>query len=145
MTWIYAVRIGGLERGLASGPFTIVQEPPNLTDSQLANLAGSLLPPRPFLDAARGHPDAVAMVSFLGLPRTRQLDQMADLPPLCTFATGEPALTQEYIRRGVVPAAVCFRPDADWTREPSVEDGPEVAFAIYYLLVTETNVTALDL
>lgn len=144
-TRVYKARVDGLQRALGSGSFTVVEEGPEQAEGLLAEFSEEGLSAALLLEAAGKHPDAVAMVSFVGLPNARDRGSLKGIPPIYAFALGDPRMTRSYLQQGIVPAVVSYRPDADWGREPTSKDSLEDVCAEFYILVTKENLNALGI
>lgn len=136
---IYHARLDGLRQGLDASRFEVVSATSRLTPQDLASLDGSMLPLDSFQDAADQHPGAVAMVSFLGLPRARKVKDLAALPSIYAVELNNPGAAQAYVQKGLIPAAVCYLPTADWRQEPERGAGAEDVFAMFYVLLTKNS------
>ena len=133
---IHNARLSGLRQGLGESRFEVVSASSRLTPQDLASLDGSMLPVESFQEGADQHPDAIAMVSFLGLPRARKAKDLASLPPVYAVELNNPGAAQAYVNKGFIPAAVCYLPTADWRQTPPRGANADEVFAMFYVLLS---------
>jgi hypothetical protein len=94
-----------------------------------------------YLDVARKHPDAKAIVSFMGLPRFARYGQDINTSKLPqTIALNLSAMGQwhQLLKAGVVDRVVLPRYDVRWDQLPR-KGPPETLFRSRYLIVTRDN------
>jgi hypothetical protein len=87
-------------------------------------------------DTVQQYPAAKALVVCVGLPPIPRHITARDLPPLYVLAVSESGVPQSLFRRGIVRAALRYRPGIDWMAKPEPRMPVEDIFNLRYELLT---------
>ncbi|MEI6035754.1 MAG: hypothetical protein WCS65_15930 [Verrucomicrobiae bacterium] len=80
--------------------------------------------------------DAVAIVTFLGVPELREADKSAGLPPIYVFQAGDADDCRAWLEAGLVWGACFYKEAVDWTSAPPRISSLESAFKDRFKLAT---------
>ena len=85
---------------------------------------------------AAKNPEAVAIVTFLGVPELREADKAAGLPPVYVFQSGEADDCRQWLEAGLVWGACFYKGDVEWAVAPARMSSMESAFKDRFMLAT---------
>ncbi len=102
---------------------------------------GSAVAPGKLKEISAENPDAVAIVTFLGVPELRDADKDAGLPPVYVFQTGEADDGRPWLEAGIVWGACFYKDAVNWDAAPARMSGLESAFKDRFKLATPGDVS----
>jgi hypothetical protein len=102
----------------------------------------SALAPGKLEKIAAKNPDAVAIVTFLGVPELREADKAAGLPPIYVFQSGEVDDCRAWMEAGLVWGACFYKDQVNWESAPARMSSLESAFKDRFKLATPGDLPA---
>ena len=82
------------------------------------------------------HPEAVAIITFIGVPELLEADKSAGLPPIYVFQTGEVDDCRAWMEAGLVWGACFYKDQVNWETAPARMSSLESAFKDRFKLAT---------
>ena len=134
-SWASARQLEGLKQALDGSPL-------KMSEIRHASFAGdtSALAPGKLAEIAAQSPDAVAIVTFVGVPELGDEDKSAKMPPVYVFQTGEASDCRAWLEAGIVWGACFYKDEVNWDTAPARVSGLEAAFKDRFKLATPGDV-----
>ena len=133
--WASTRYLEGLNKALQGSSLTLLEPDYAAPSGDSGELAPGVLE-----KVFKKNPDAVAIVTFIGVPELRDADKEAGLPPLYVFQKGEAEYCLPWIASGIVWAACLAQTEADWIAAPARLSSLESAFKERFLMATPNNI-----
>jgi hypothetical protein len=127
-------QLEGLKKGFGATPITVVEAGPKTdADTEALYMMEAQVPIELFAKFVNEAPDAKAVVSLLGPPDFGRR-AATPLPPLFLLGMIDAPTADDFIRAGLIKAAVCYKDDADWKAEPQRGMSLDEVFNLRYVL-----------
>ena len=137
-------QLAGLKRGFGKTPLRIAEVAPNAVRG--GPQGWLMVSPDPRLlsqvlqEQLQRHPQAVAAVSFVGLPDGNPAAAPSNLPPLFVLSMLDAQYSQAWLQSGQLRAAVVRKAGSDWTAKP--QGSPDEVFNQRFILLTPETATS---
>ncbi len=136
--WASDRYLEGLKQALEGSPLKI-------STPRYETVSGdsSALAPGKLKEISSENPNAVAIVTFLGVPELDDADRGAGLPPVYVFQTGEADDCRAWLEAGIVWGACFYKDEVNWESAPPRMSGLESAFKDRFKLATPGDLPAV--
>lgn len=140
MTEVLDAQIEGLKRGFGSASYTLVESGPEEgSDELMLMMEDPLIRMSAFVKRLEGHPNAKAVVSFIGAPVLEPGVPVPPLPPLFALGSTDPAMARPLLSRGILRAGVFYKASIDWDAKPTPDMSIDDIFNLRYELITSNR------
>lgn len=135
--WATDCQVDGLKRALNGSGLNVCEPIPMGSEADTMEMPSGALE-----RIVSKKPEAVAIVTFVGLPELTGEQDTSKLPPIYVFQAGNTSLCIPWIKSGLAKAACFYRPDVQWDVVPARISSLESAFNDRFRLVTRDSLSA---